>query len=128
MSGDHEDDPPGKRRGAVMNRPSSRAAAWENWRRRRAGERVAIDAEPQCGFYKARRFGRWVGVQIDLVQHIDADGLLSEPERVVAWSGGRETDADEVWSWCAGRPIGADEFELLERMPAVHDLSRSVIV
>lgn len=112
-----------------MNRPSDRALAWAHWRRRRAGETVALTTEPQCGFYKARRpNGVWVGVQIDLVQHLDAEGCLTEPERLVAWIGDREADSEAIWSWCAGRPIGADEFERLRSMPAITDLAKDVIV
>lgn len=117
----------------MIRRPTDRAQAWESWRRRVAGETlpIAMD-EPQCGFYRAKRFGQHVGVQIDLWQEVDPDtGELTAPERMVAFIGGDTFFDDhvyDIWIRCGGSPISEAEFERLERMPAVSDLTRQVIV
>ncbi len=117
----------------TMRRPTDRAAAWADWRARINGEPRPITAmEPQPGFYRARRAGRHIGVQIDLWQEIDeATGELLSEERLVAFIG-KDTFFDlhveEIWLRCGGQPISEAEFERLERMPAVDDLTRSIIV
>jgi len=114
-----------------LRRPSDRDAAWEHWRRRLAGERLPIDAAPQLGLYRAKRKGQHVGVQIDLLQITDEDGLLTEPETLAAFIG---TDAfvgervDEIWLRCANSPITEEEFQRLANMPRVTDLSREFVV
>lgn len=116
-----------------MRRPTDRTVAWSAWSRRLAGEALPISTTPQCGFYRAKRHGRHVGVQIDLVQEIDAEtGELTAEERFVAFVGADAFyDAayiDEIWLRCGGQPISEREFERLQAMPAVDDLTRAVIV
>lgn len=117
----------------TMRRPTDRNAAWAHWRDRVAGIARPITPDaPQAGFYRARRHGRHVGVQIDLWQEIDeATGELLSDERIVAFIGA-DTFFDEhvhdIWLRCGGQPISEAEFERLERMPAVDDLTRAVIV
>ncbi len=116
----------------TMRAPTDRAAAWAPWRRMLAGERVAISDTPFCGWYRAKRRGQYVAVQIDLIQDVCPDtGELVSDERFVAFVGGdvfydQERVAD-VWMRCLGA-IGEAEAERLLRMPAVSDLSRQVIV
>lgn len=116
----------------TMRRPSDRAQMWDEWRRRIAGERIAVDDTPRCGFYEAKRFGRRVGVQIDLLQDIDpATGELVAPERIAAFIGADiffDQHLDEIWLRCCGSPISEAEFERLSAMPRVDDLSREAIV
>lgn len=114
-----------------LRRPSDRDAQWERWRRRIAGERVAIDHEPQLGLYRAKRKGQFVGVQIDLMQMLDEDGCLTEPEFLAAFIGNESfygERVDEIWLRCADSPITEEEFERLAKMPAVTDLSREFVV
>lgn len=117
-----------------MRRPTDLTAAWAHWRDRINGvPRAVTPDQPQPGLYRARRHGRHVGVQIDLVQEIDpATGELIAEERFVAFVG---ADAfydrryiDDVWLRCAGNPISEAEFARLQAMPAVDDLTRAVIV
>ncbi len=112
-----------------MRKPSDRTALWANYRRRLVGAGRAITTTPEPGFYKVFRGGRWLGVQIDLVQDIDEDtSELFAEEKLVAWIDGRPADPDDVWTYCASNPITPDEFERLKGRPAVRDLSRSVVV
>lgn len=117
-----------------MRRPTDRAAAWANWRARSEGRALPVGAAPECGFYKARRGGRFICVQIDLIAETDPDtGELLSDERYVAFLGADATiyDAamiDEIWLRCAANPITEAEAERLLRAPAVSDLSREVIV
>lgn len=113
----------------MIRAPSDRNALWQAWEDRLAGKRVAITGTPQCGLYKARRNGRWVGVQIDIESDIDAEtGELVGDERFVAWIAHERFDADAVWSYCAKHPINRDEFKRLLTQPAVNDLTREVVV
>lgn len=118
----------------TMRAPTDRAKAWAPWRRMLAGERVRIDDAPLCGWYKAKRFGQWTAVQIDLVQDVDPEtGELIGDERFVAFVGKTDVfyEADkiaEIWLRCAANPMSEAEAERLLRMPAVSDLSRQVIV
>lgn len=116
-----------------MRKPSDRHALWDHWRRRVAGEVLPISAdEIQCGFYRAKRFGQFVGVQIDIVGATDPDtGELIEQERFAAFIGQDQffgAHVEDIWLRCGGSPISEQEFERLERMPAVSDLTRAVIV
>lgn len=117
-----------------LRRPTDRAAAWETWRRRLAGERVEITGAPHPGWFKAKRFGQWTAVQIDLVADVDPDtGELVSDERFVAFVGAsdafyEQAKVEAIWLRCAGHPISEAEAEQLLRMPAVSDLSREVIV
>lgn len=118
----------------TMRRPTDRTQAWADWRARINGAPCTISTdEIMCGFYKARRQGRFVGVQIDLWANIDPDtGELIEDEKLVAFVG-PDTFFDlnkihDIWLRCGGQPISEAEFERLERMPAVDDLTRAVIV
>ncbi len=114
-----------------MRRPSDRAAMWEHWRRRVAGERLPIDATPQLGLYRAKRKGQFVGVQIDLMQPLDENGFLAEPEYFAAFIGDDafyHDKVDEIWLRCADAPISEEEFARLSNMPRVTDLSREFVV
>ncbi len=115
-----------------MRRPTDRAEAWATWRQRLAGERVEITSAPHCGWFKARRNGCWTAVQIDLVQSVDDEGCLIEPERFVAFVGAdvfyEEARIEAIWLACAKSPISEEEAERLLRMPQVSDLSRQVVV
>lgn len=113
--------------------PSDRAMLWGYWRERLAGAVRGVPDDPQCGLWKAKCFGRWVGVQIDLVQDIDPDtGELVSDEKLVAFVGPDSfydrKYVDDIWLRCASHPVTADEFERLQRAPEVSDLSREVIV
>lgn len=111
-----------------MRTPSDRGASWDHWRRRLAGEDLPITTEPQPGLYKCKLRGHWVAVQIDLKQPTDENGELTGDEAFVAFVNGEPDDADCIWSWCADHPISQAEFDRIERMPAVTDLSRQVVV
>jgi hypothetical protein len=111
-----------------MRTPTDRAAAWAEWRERLAGARVALTMEPRCGLYRAKRGGRWVAVQIDLLQVTGEDGDLLEDECFVAWETGRPVDPWEAWSFCAANPVSARDYERIKAAPAVFDLSRQVVV
>lgn len=114
-----------------MRKPTDRTEAWDHWRRRVSGEVLPITSEPRPGFYRAKRRGQYVGVQIDLLQEIDEEtGELRSEEQLIAMIGddtfiGDRVDA--IWVACGGNPISEQEFERLLRMPAVSDLSRQVI-
>lgn len=116
-----------------LRRPTDRTEAFAEWRRRLAGERITGDDTPRCGLYRARRNGVYVAVQIDLVQEIDeSTGELLSDETFVAFIG-RDTFYDQdriadIWLRCCGNPITEIEFERLQQMPRVSDLSREVIV
>lgn len=114
-----------------MRVPTDRAAAWAPWRRMLAGERVGVTDTPLCGWWKAKRFGRYVAVQIDIESDCDDEGALVSDERVVAWIGDERFDGDavcDIWIRCAAHPLSEAEFERLRRMPVIADLSRQVIV
>jgi hypothetical protein len=114
-----------------MRKPTDRTEAWSRWRQRVEGRALAITTTPECGFYRAKRKGQYVGVQIDLLQEIDEEtGELRSEEQLIAMIGddtfiGDRVDA--IWVACGGNPISEQEFERLLRMPAVSDLSRQVI-
>lgn len=115
-----------------MRRPTDRALAWDHWRRRLNGERLEITSQPQCGWYRAKRRGQWVAVQIDLQQEIDPEtGDLITDERPIAFIGDDvfydAARVGEIWLHCAAHPITEAEAERLLRMPAVRDLSRQVV-
>lgn len=114
-----------------LRRPTDRAAAWDEWRRRVNGERIAGDDTPKCGLYRAKRFGRYVGVQIDLLQETDpATGELVAEERMAAFIGADiffDHHLDDIWLRCCGAPISEAEFERLSNMPRVTDLSREFV-
>lgn len=111
-----------------LRAPSDRSVAWAHWRERVAGESRGVTTEPECGLYKMKRGGRWVGVQIDILSDIDAiTGELMSEEEMRAWIDGVEGDALEAWEYCAGQPISAIEFEQLKDRPVVRDLTREVI-
>jgi len=115
----------------MMRRPSDRHAAWEHWRRRIAGERLPIDHEVQLGLYRAKRRGNFVAVQIDLLQITDEDGCLTEPETLAAFIGNETLygeRVDDIWLRCADAPITEEEFQRLQKMPHVTDLSREFVV
>lgn len=117
-----------------MRRPTDRSDAWATWRAMLAGERVAVTDTPCCGWWKAKRFGQWTAVQIDLVQDVCPDtGELLGDERFCAFVGPHDVFYDDdkvaaIWLRCAANPISEAEAERLLRMPAVSDLSRQVIV
>ena len=112
-----------------MRQPSDRTAAWAQWRARLDGAVVQLGTAPVCGLYKAKRFGRWVAVQIDLAQEIDPDtGELLADEELSAWRNGEPVDPCDVWTYCAANPIGADEFQRLQRAPVVVDLSKEFVI
>lgn len=112
-----------------LRAPTDRAMAWGPWRERVAGDIRGVTTEPECGLYKMKRGGRWVGVQIDILQDIDAEtGELTCEEEMRAWIDGREVDALEAWESCAANPISAADFERLKHAPVVSDLTREVIV
>src|SRR5262249_43923208 len=108
-------------------------AAWENWRRRLAGEKIDCHPdEPQCGWYRAKRSGRFVAVQIDLIQDIDADtGELVSDECFIAFIDRdvfyEDVKVAEIWIRCCGTPIAEAEAQRLLTMPKVSDLSREVV-
>jgi hypothetical protein len=116
-----------------VRKPTDRIVAWAHWRDRIAGIPCAITPDdPKPGFYRAKRRGRHVGVQIDLVAETDPDtGELIAEERIAAFI---EDDiffgehVFDVWLRCGGQPITEAEFERLQRMPEVSDLTRGVIV
>ncbi len=111
--------------------PTDRTAAWANWRARLDGAEIAIAVDvPDCGYYRARRFGRWAGVCIDIIQEIDPEtGELVADEELAAWWGdGKRDDPQRLWSYCADAPITAAEFQRLQNMPAVTDLVSQTIM
>lgn len=116
-----------------MRKPTPREVSWEHWRRRIAGEVLPIHPdEPQPGFYRSKRRGQHVGVQIDWIGETDADtGELLSDEILAAFIGEdqflRHADVCTIWTRCGGSPITAEEFERLLAMPAVSDLTRSII-
>ena len=108
--------------------PSDRRALWAAWEDRLAGRRVELTAAPQCGLYKARRDGRWVGVQIDIESDTDPEtGELVGDERFVAWIQHERFDAEDVWPYAAKNPVTREEFKRLLTQPIVNDLSREVV-
>lgn len=118
---------------ADMRRPSDRADAWDTWRSRLLGMRYDITSMPHCGWFKAKRFGQWTAVQIDLVQDIDPEtGELLGDEHFCAFVGAHDVfyeqaKVEEIWLRCAANPISEAEAERLLAMPPVSDLTRSVI-
>lgn len=116
-----------------MRKPTPREVSWEHWRRRIAGEVLPIHPdEPQAGFYRSKRRGQFVGVQIDWIGETDSEtGELISDEIIAAFIGEdqflRRDDVVEIWLRCGGSPITAEEFERLAHMPEVRDLTRAVI-
>lgn len=99
-----------------MRQPTDLEAAFDHWRRRVAGEALAITTEPMCGYYRRRmvRGGVWVPAAIWIEQEIDADtGELLSDEILRCAVGGREEDPDEQWTYIAGQPIPYAEYEYL---------------
>lgn len=117
-----------------MRRPTDRALAWQPWRDMLDGKPVAITPDqPQCGWYRAKRRGQWVAVQIDLIAETDPEtGELVSEESFVAFVGAdtffERSKVDEIWLRCAGNPITEAEAERLLKMPEVADLTRQVVV
>jgi hypothetical protein len=118
-----------------LRRPTDRNVAWASWRARIEGRAAdqPITSVAECGWYRAKRHGQHVAVQIDLVQEVDPDtGELTAPESFVAFVGAdtfyEQSKIEEIWLRCGGSPITEAEAERLLKMPAVSDLSRQVIV
>lgn len=117
-----------------LRRPTERAAAWANWQARIDGARVghAITNDVQCGWYRAKRDGQYVAVQIDLISETDDDGFLLAEERFVAFVGRDHfyelAKIEAIWLRCCGNPITEAEAERLLNAPRVRDLSREVII
>lgn len=66
---------------------------------------------PQPGWYRTRlvRNGPWVPATISLIQVIDDQGCLVEPEYLRADVNGDEVDPWKIWTWL--RPIPRDQFD-----------------
>lgn len=90
----------------------------EWWRAAIAGDKPAITAEPQAGFYKRRlvKGGPFVPVHIWIERELDEAGDLLSDEVVKCTVDGRLADADSTWSYCAGSPISEAEFDYLSRV------------
>lgn len=91
-----------------MSKPSDLWLAYAPWRDKLEGKSVPLHADKaEPGFY-CRRFvkgGPLVPVAIWIEQNIDANGLLTSPERIVALVNGKLTRADVHWNHCCDKAI-----------------------
>lgn len=108
-----------------MRRPTDRAAAWAWWSRAHADPGAPRPQHPQCGLFRARVNNQWRAASIDLHQEIDESGELAGDERLVCFVDGAERDADAAWPWLD--PVSEHEFQRLQRMPRVRDLTREIV-
>lgn len=90
----------------------------EWWRAAIAGDKPAITAEPQAGFYKRRlvKGGPFVPVHIWIERELDEAGDLLSDEVVKCTVDGVLADVDSHWSYCCARPITEAEFDYLSRV------------
>lgn len=81
---------------------------------------VIHEDNPQPGFFKRRfdRSGVWVPARIWIVQHVNGDGDLTQPESFACTIGDDTFDAFEVWVELCKNPITRNEYEHLMRVRA----------
>ncbi|NJM13184.1 MAG: hypothetical protein HC889_16125 [Synechococcaceae cyanobacterium SM1_2_3] len=97
--------------------PNDDALAW--WRAALAGQKPAITSEPHPGYYRRRlvKDGPWVPVAIWLDQQLDADGELTQPERLLCAVNGKRADPAEEWLWVCNNPVSYYDYAaMVERV------------
>lgn len=108
-----------------MRAPTDISARWSWWERAVSGEPVECqEMEPQCGFYKVRKFRHaeypkrdapWLPARVWLEPgEIDAEtGELMSDEKWRAEIDGKRANIWKVWTWLAQYPISEAEFQWL---------------
>lgn len=106
-----------------MRRPTSLDERWEWWERAISGEEVTVtEQEPQCGFFKVRKFpyGQWpTGPYIPAriwmrPGEVDNEtGELLSDEEWFCEIDGKRANPWKKWTWLASHPITEDEFKWL---------------
>ena len=108
-----------------MRAPTSAEDKWDWWERAINGEEVTIlETEPQCGFFKVRKFrygewpkGPWLPARIWMEQDIDPiTGELLSDEIFRMQINGRDVNPWTAWTYVARHPITQTEWEWLRAM------------
>lgn len=78
------------------------------------------EADPQCGFFERRFTAGAVAVpaRIWLLQIVDQDGALAEPEALLCEIGGEAFDPFEAWPTLCENPISKQRFDHMMKVRA----------